>query len=80
MPTLNPFFEDYDGGNGALSTFASESPIYRIGGGSGIALSYRSGFLESILGPTTVTVSYLAGVMPPLPKEVQVYLTATIPF
>lgn len=61
VPTLNPFFEDYDGGNGALSTFASESPIYRIGGGSGIALSYRSGFLESILGPTTVTVSYLAG-------------------
>ncbi|HIK38428.1 MAG TPA: carbohydrate porin [Geminocystis sp. M7585_C2015_104] len=61
VPTLNPFFEDYDGGNGALSTFASESPIYRIGGGSGIALSYRTGFLESILGPTTFTVGYLAG-------------------
>ena len=34
VPTLNPYFEDYDGGNGALSTFASESPIYRIGGGA----------------------------------------------
>ncbi len=31
--TNNPYFEDYDGGNGALSTFASESPIYRIGNG-----------------------------------------------
>ena len=33
--TVNPYFEDYDGGNGALSTFASSSPIYRIGGGAG---------------------------------------------
>ncbi|HEY9651535.1 MAG TPA: iron uptake porin [Coleofasciculaceae cyanobacterium] len=60
-PTLNPYFEDYDGGNGALSTFASESPIYRIGGGAGAAVSLGVGPLESILGPSTLTVGYLAG-------------------
>jgi hypothetical protein len=60
-PTLNPYFEDYDGGNGALSTFASESPIYRIGGGAGGAISFGVGPLQSILGPSTLTVGYLAG-------------------
>lgn len=60
-PTLNPFFQDDDGGNGALSTFASESPIYRIGGGAGAAISLGVGPLESILGPSTLTVGYLAG-------------------
>ncbi|NEO85031.1 MAG: iron uptake porin [Spirulina sp. SIO3F2] len=43
VPTLNPYFEDYDGGNGALSTFASESPIYRIGGGAGAGINYPLG-------------------------------------
>ncbi|HEY9667548.1 MAG TPA: iron uptake porin [Coleofasciculaceae cyanobacterium] len=60
-PTLNPYFEDYDGGNGALSTFASENPIYRIGGGAGAAVSFGVGPLESILGPSTLTIGYLAG-------------------
>jgi hypothetical protein len=60
-PTLNPYFEDYDGGNGALSTFASENPIYRIGGGAGGAISLGVGPLQSILGPSTLTIGYLAG-------------------
>jgi len=60
-PTLNPYFEDYDGGNGALSTFASENPIYRIGGGAGAAISLGVGPLQSILGPSTLTLGYLAG-------------------
>ncbi|MEQ9239125.1 iron uptake porin [Coleofasciculus sp. E2-BRE-01] len=60
-PTLNPYFEDYDGGNGALSAFASESPIYRIGGGAGAAISLGAGPLERVLGPSTLTVGYLAG-------------------
>src|SRR5919202_1220467 len=60
-PTLNPYFEDYDGGNGALSTFASENPIYRIGGGAGAAIRLGVGPLKSILGPSTLTVGYLAG-------------------
>ncbi|NEO85030.1 MAG: iron uptake porin [Spirulina sp. SIO3F2] len=61
VPTLNPYFEDYDGGNGALSTFASESPIYRIGGGAGAGFSFNFDLLDSILGPSTITVGYLAG-------------------
>jgi hypothetical protein len=68
-PTTNPFFEDYDGGNGALSTFASESPIYRIGGGSGVAFSYQLGFLESLLGPSSATVSYFGGGSPNSPLQ-----------
>lgn len=60
-PTTNPYFEDYDGGNGALSTFASENPIYRIGGGAGAAVSFQLGLLESVLGPSTFTFGYLSG-------------------
>ncbi|MBD2580297.1 iron uptake porin [Oscillatoria sp. FACHB-1406] len=60
-PTTNPYFEDYDGGNGALSTFASENPIYRVGGGAGAAISFGFSPLESVIGPSTVTLGYLAG-------------------
>ncbi|MEC4806972.1 MAG: iron uptake porin [Jaaginema sp. PMC 1079.18] len=63
-PTTNPYFEDYDGGNGALSTFASENPIFRIGGGAGAAISFGFSPIESILGPSTVTLGYLAGEHP----------------
>jgi Carbohydrate-selective porin, OprB family/S-layer homology domain len=56
-PTVNPYFEDFDNGNGALSTFASESPIYRIGGGAGagINLGFGSGSFKPSL-----TLGYLA--------------------
>jgi len=37
--TVSPYFEDFDGGRGALSAFAQSSPIYRIGGGAGVGLS-----------------------------------------
>ncbi|HEY9674143.1 MAG TPA: iron uptake porin [Waterburya sp.] len=70
-PTLNPYFEDYDGGNGALSTFASENPIYRIGGGAGAAISLGVGPLQSILGPSTLTIGYLAGPSANNPAEKQ---------
>jgi hypothetical protein len=56
----NPhFFDKTDGGNGALSTFASENPIYRIGGGSGIALNVPFGQGGGILRPSSLTVGYL---------------------
>ncbi|MCC5606757.1 iron uptake porin [Nostoc sp. CHAB 5834] len=58
--TNNPYFEDYDGGNGALSTFASESPIYRIGGGAGAALTLPFGSGGSFFKPSSLTVGYLA--------------------
>ncbi|MFN6480076.1 iron uptake porin [Nostoc sp. DedQUE07] len=58
----NPYFFDNtdDGGNGALSTFASESPIYRIGGGAGIALNVPLGKGGGILGNSSITAGYLA--------------------
>ncbi|MBC7969515.1 MAG: iron uptake porin [Verrucomicrobia bacterium] len=37
--TVNPFFENFDGGNGSISAFSQESPIYRIGGGAGAGFS-----------------------------------------
>ncbi len=57
----NPyFFDNTDGGNGALTTFASESPIYRIGGGAGLALNLPFGSGGGILRPSSVTLGYLA--------------------
>ncbi|MEO0684465.1 MAG: iron uptake porin, partial [Cyanobacteria bacterium J06649_11] len=57
--TVNPYFEDYDGGNGALSTFASSSPIYRIGGGAGAALNFKLGKGSGPLRGSSVTLGYL---------------------
>ncbi len=42
------------------TTFASENPIYRIGGGSGIALNVPFGQGGGILKPSSVTLGYLA--------------------
>ncbi|QIR38571.1 iron uptake porin [Tolypothrix sp. PCC 7910] len=57
----NPyFFDKTDGGNGALTTFASESPIYRIGGGAGIAVNLPFSSGGSIFKPSSITLGYLA--------------------
>ncbi|BAZ52264.1 S-layer region-like protein [Nostoc sp. NIES-4103] len=57
----NPyFFDKTDGGNGALSTFSSENPIYRIGGGAGLALNIPFGQGGGILKPSSLTLGYLA--------------------
>jgi len=60
VPTINPYFEDTDGGNGALSTFASESPIYRIGGGAGAGININFGKGGGILQQSSLTLGYLA--------------------
>ncbi|MEH2314964.1 MAG: iron uptake porin [Nostoc sp.] len=60
VATNNPYFEDYDGGNGALSTFATESAIYRIGGGAGAALTLPFGKGGSFFKPSSLTIGYLA--------------------
>ena len=57
--TTNPYFEDYDGGRGALSTFAQENPIYRIGGGAGAAVNLAFGG-GGIFRPSSLTLGYLA--------------------
>ncbi|MFE1745465.1 iron uptake porin [Coleofasciculus sp. H7-2] len=59
VPVLNPYFYDGDGGTAALSLFAQQSPIYRIGGGAGIGIRLGVG-RAPILGPTSLTVGYLA--------------------
>ncbi|HIK14615.1 MAG TPA: iron uptake porin [Leptolyngbyaceae cyanobacterium M33_DOE_097] len=39
--TVNPFFEGFGGGNGALSRFGERNPIYRIGPlGAGVGLNF----------------------------------------
>jgi hypothetical protein len=53
--TLNPYFEDFDGGSGSLSAFAQRNPIYRLGGGAGIGMNYD--FTDNF----QVTLGYLAG-------------------
>ncbi|HEY9616706.1 MAG TPA: iron uptake porin [Microcoleaceae cyanobacterium] len=39
-PTSAGLMENFDGGNGPLSMFAQRNPIYLIGGGSGLGLTY----------------------------------------
>jgi hypothetical protein len=40
--TVNPYFEGFGGGNGALSRFGERNPIYRIGPfGAGIGINYK---------------------------------------
>ncbi len=57
--TVNPYFEDYDGGNGALTAFGSENPIFRIGGGAGAALNFNFGRGGGLLKPSALTIGYL---------------------
>jgi hypothetical protein len=61
-PTVNPYFEDGDGGNGALSAFGQRNPIYRLGGGAGLGVDYAfgKGFLGGVFGPSSLTLGYLA--------------------
>lgn len=57
----NPYFYDGDGGNGGISAFSQQSPIYRIGGGAGAAISLGIGRGGSFFKPSSLTVGYLAG-------------------
>ncbi|PSB03584.1 iron uptake porin [Merismopedia glauca] len=52
--TFNPYFQDFDAGNGALSTFASESSIYRIGSGAGASVHFD-------LNKIGISLGYLSG-------------------
>ncbi|MEY2984588.1 MAG: hypothetical protein RLZZ568_1205 [Cyanobacteriota bacterium] len=61
VPTLAPYFDDYTGGKGAISEFSARNPIYNIGGGAGIGTNLSLGFLESFVGPSSLSIGYLAG-------------------
>ena len=61
VPTLSPYFDNGDGGNGPLSVFAQYSPIYRIGGGTGAGVRFSVGGPgKSVLLPSSITLGYLA--------------------
>jgi Carbohydrate-selective porin, OprB family/S-layer homology domain len=59
VPTLNPYFEGFTGGNGAISTFAEHNPIYNIGGGAGGGFSIPFG-KRGVLGATSISLGYFA--------------------
>ncbi len=56
-PSYGSNFDDFTGGSGALSLFAESSPIYKIGGGSGIGTSLPI----ADNGLKSVTLGYFAG-------------------
>ncbi|MDJ1172822.1 iron uptake porin [Roseofilum capinflatum] len=61
VPTLNPYFEDYDGGSGSLNTFSQRNPLYRIGGGAGIGMDFNVGDFKFLnLGSVNFSLGYLA--------------------
>jgi hypothetical protein len=58
--THSPYFQDFTGGSGAISLLAEENPIYKIGGGTGLAVtvplsSPGNTFIDSL------NLSYFAG-------------------
>jgi hypothetical protein len=55
-PSYAPYFEDFTGGSGALSSFAESSPIYKIGGGAGVGTTLPLG--DS--GITGLTIGYFS--------------------
>lgn len=59
VPTVNPYFEGFTGGNGALSVFAEHNPIYNIGGGGGGGINIPFGE-RGVLGATSISLGYFA--------------------
>ena len=55
IPTLSPYLDSATGGSRALTEFASSSPIYRIGGGTGGGINYK------ISDKWVFSLGYLAG-------------------
>lgn len=59
VPSVNPYFEGFTSGSGALSTFAEHNPIYNIGGGAGGGLTIPFGE-SGVLGATSISLGYFA--------------------
>jgi Carbohydrate-selective porin, OprB family len=55
-PTYGSNFEDFTGGSGAISAFSESSPIYKIGGGSGVGATIPI----ADTGLTSVSLGYFA--------------------
>jgi Carbohydrate-selective porin, OprB family len=59
--THSPYFQDFGGGSGALTSLAEESPIYKIGGGSGLGVTIPLNSANTGIGLDSINVSYFAG-------------------
>lgn len=59
--TNSPYFQDFTGGSGAISLVAEESPIYKIGGGTGLAVTLPLNGAGNGIGLDSVNLSYFAG-------------------
>jgi hypothetical protein len=55
-PSFAPNFDDFSGASGAISAFAESSPIYKIGGGSGVGTTIPL----ADTGLASVSVGYFA--------------------
>jgi Carbohydrate-selective porin, OprB family len=59
--THSPYLQDFTGGNGAISSLAEESPIYKIGGGTGVGVTVPLNGANTGIGLDSINVSYFAG-------------------
>jgi hypothetical protein len=59
--THSPYFQDYTGGNGAISLLAEENPIYKIGGGTGVGVTIPLNNANVGIGLDSINLSYFAG-------------------
>jgi Carbohydrate-selective porin, OprB family len=59
--THNPYFQDFTGGNGAITSLAEENPIYKVGGGTGIGVTVPLNGANTGIGLDSINLSYFAG-------------------
>jgi Carbohydrate-selective porin, OprB family len=59
--THNPYFQDFTGGSGAISSLAEENPIYKIGGGTGIGITVPLNGANTGIGLDSINLSYFGG-------------------
>ncbi len=55
-PSFAPYFDDFTGASGAIGSFAESSPIYKIGGGTGVGATIP----VADTGLASVSVGYFA--------------------
>jgi Carbohydrate-selective porin, OprB family len=60
VDTHSPYFQDFTGGNGAISFLAEENPIYKVGGGTGIGVTIPFAGNTGI-GLDSINLSYFGG-------------------
>jgi Carbohydrate-selective porin, OprB family len=59
--THNPYFQDFTGGSGAISSLAEENPIYKIGGGTGVGVTVPLNGANTGIGLDSINLSYFGG-------------------